>query len=298
VPPLPIFGLNPGGQGTIELLGIAFTTLTNTHTISAGTLALFYWNELGSPSNVALGGAIAATDTTLTLTVASSAQLGDLVQLESEVMTVTGVQNGGLALTVARASHGSTAAAHAAGIPVYALTRVITTVPFVKGFFGSPASGSYVHSIFLPDVRIAAAEFYATNAVGNSPVNGVAFGATIDQGLRTLSGGQISIQVDGYLAIETDAAPPFVIEDSHAPRDIFAVVREAPSGGAIQLQLRQNSTVYCTLTIADGQTLSNVIGGFGLPPLAANAQVSLDVLAVPGAANTLPGRDLTVTIRL
>jgi hypothetical protein len=41
-----------------------------------------------------------------------------------------------------------------------------------------------------------------------------------------------------------------------------------------------------------------VIGGFGLPPFAANAQVSLDVLAVPGAANTLPGRDLTVTIRL
>ena len=36
-------------------------------------------------------------------------------------------------------------------------------------------------------------------------------------------------------AIETDAAPPFVIEDSHAPRDIFAIVREAPHGGAIQL---------------------------------------------------------------
>ena len=64
------------------------------------------------------------------------------------------------------------------------------------------------------------------------------------------------------------------------------------------MQLRQNSTVYCTLTIADGQKLSNVIGGFGLPPLGANAQLSLDVLAVPGAVNTLPGRDLTVTIRL
>ena len=171
-------------------------------------------------------------------------------------------------------------------------------MPFVKGFFGSPASVSYVHSMFLPDVRIASAEFYATNAVGNSPVKGIAFGDMADQGLRTFSGGQISIQVDGYLAIETDAAPPFVIEDSHAPRDIFAVVREAPSGGAIQLQLRQNSTVYCTLTIADGQTLSNVIDGFGMPPLASSAQVSLDVLAVPGAANTLPGRDLTVTIRL
>jgi len=298
VPPLPMFGLDPGGQGSVELLGIAFATLANTHTVSAGTLGLFYWNELGSPSTVALNSAISSTDTTLTLTVASPAELGNLVQLESEVMTVIDVQSGGLTLTVARASHGSAAVAHAAATLVYTLTRAITTVPFVKGFFGSPASVIYVHSMFLPDVRIAAAEFYATNAVGNSPVKGIAFGAMADQGLRTFSGGQISIQVDGYLAIETDAAPPFVIEDSHAPRDIFAVVREAPSGGAIQLQVRQNSTVYCTLTIADGQTLSNVIDGFGMPPLASSAQVSLDVLAVPGAANTLPGRDLTVTIRL
>jgi hypothetical protein len=224
--------------------------------------------------------------------------VGDLVQIESEVMTVDDVASGGLDLTLRRASHNSTAAAHAAGALVYALKRTISIVPFVKGFFGSPASVNYVHSMFLPDVRIAAAEFFLTNAVGSGPVKGVAFGATTDHGLRTLSGGQIAIQVDGYLAIETDAAPPFVIEDSHAPRDIFANVREAPSGGPIQLQLRQNSTVYCTLTIADGATVSNVIDGFGMTPLAANSQVSLDVLSVPGAANTLPGRDLTVTIRL
>jgi hypothetical protein len=64
------------------------------------------------------------------------------------------------------------------------------------------------------------------------------------------------------------------------------------------LQLRQNATVYCTLTIVDGATTSNVVDGFGLPPLTADSQVSLDILSVPGAANTLPGRDLTVTIRL
>jgi len=56
--------------------------------------------------------------------------------------------------------------------------------------------------------------------------------------------------------------------------------------------------VYCTLTIADGATTSNVVDGFGLPPLAADARLSLDITSVPAAANTLPGRDLTVTIRL
>ena len=64
VPPLPVFGLNLAGQGTIDLVGIAFTDLTNTHTIMAGTLTLFYWNELNSPSTFTLASAIAATDTT------------------------------------------------------------------------------------------------------------------------------------------------------------------------------------------------------------------------------------------
>jgi hypothetical protein len=181
---------------------------------------------------------------------------------------------------------------------VYHLQRGITIVPFVKGFFGSPASGSFSHSIFLPDVRVGAAEFFVTNSIGNGPVAKGAFGGITDQGLRTLAGGQISVQVEGYLAIQTDATPPLVMEEAHAARDIFAVVREAPSGGAMEMQLRQGDTVYCTLTIADGATVSNVVSGFGLPPLAASARLNLDITAVPSAAGTLPGRDLTVTVRL
>ena len=73
---------------------------------------------------------------------------------------------------------------------------------------------------------------------------------------------------------------------------------EAPSGGAITLRLRQNAAAYCTLTIADGQTVSNTVDGFGLSPLAANSRLSLDIVSVPAAANTLPGRSLTVAIRL
>jgi hypothetical protein len=52
------------------------------------------------------------------------------------------------------------------------------------------------------------------------------------------------------------------------------------------------------LTIPEGETISNVVSGFGLAPLAADARLYLDVTNVPGAPNTLPGRDLTVTLRM
>src|ERR1700733_5060573 len=54
VPGLPIFRLYPNGAGSIEVLGIGFTDLTNTRSISAGTLTLAYWDELQGPSTVLL----------------------------------------------------------------------------------------------------------------------------------------------------------------------------------------------------------------------------------------------------
>src|SRR6185503_1644012 len=125
----------------------------------------------------------------------------------------------------------------------------------------------------------------------------VPYSAITDGGLRTLSGGQISLQVDGYLAVQTDATPPFVMDEAHVPHDLFATLREAPVGGAVTLVVRQESATYCTLTIADGALVSNTVNGLGMAALAASAQIHLDVTSVPGAANTLPGRDLTVTIR-
>jgi hypothetical protein len=40
------------------------------------------------------------------------------------------------------------------------------------------------------------------------------------------------------------------------------------------------------------------VDGFGLPPLVADALVTLDITAVPQVSDCTPGRDLTVTIRL
>ncbi len=297
-PPQPVFGLNLPGQGTIDLVSVGFTTLVNTVTIMAGTLSLFSWNELNSPTTYTLANAALSTDTTVTLSSAGTAVAGDLIQIEAEILEVTGTSGGGTIYTVTRGSHGSTAAAYAAGTLVYHLKLSVTIVPFVNGFFGSPASGSYSNSTSLPDVRVGAAEFFVTNSFGGGPVATGSYGATTDQGLRTLAGGQMSIQVEGYLAIQTDAAPPLVVDSALAIRDMFAVVNDAPSGGAVTLQLRQGSTVFCSLTIADGTTTSNVVDGFGLAALAAGSVISMDILSVPTASGTLPGSDLTVIIRL
>jgi hypothetical protein len=298
IPPEPSFALNPTGQGTVELVAVAFSTLVNTHTINAGSLTLFYWDELNSPSLVTLASAVAATDTTLTFTAAPPVQVNDLVQIESEIVAVQAIATGGLSLTVQRGVHASTAAAHAADVAVYALERNTSVIPFVTGFFGSPASGSFSYSMFLPDLRIAAAEFFVTNAIGGGPVNLISYASLVDGGIRTLAGGQLTIQVEGPLGVETDAAPPYVMESAYAAGELFAIVRVAPSGGPVTMQVRTGSTVYATLTIPDGQTVSNTIDGFGLPPLAVNAQIHLDITSVPGGAGTLPGQDLTVTIRL
>ena len=53
VPAAPGFALNPGNSGgTVELSSVFFSDLSNTASISAGTLSLYYWDELqGTPSN-------------------------------------------------------------------------------------------------------------------------------------------------------------------------------------------------------------------------------------------------------
>lgn len=306
VPPAPVFGLELTGQGTVNLAGVSFTTLTNTHTISAGTLILYSWDELSSPSTFTLASGVASTDATISLSSAGTAAIGDFVQIEGEMLRVTATMSGGTVYQVDRGSLGSTAAAHSAGAPIYHLERNVSIVSFVAGFFGSPASGSYTSSIYLPDVRIGAAEFWVTNVRGAGPSSHASFGSTADQGLRTLAGGQLSIQVDGYLAVQTDAAPPLVVEDAHAVRDIFAVLREAPGQptgmspgtNTLVVKLRQGSTVIATLNFDDGSTTSNAVGGFGMAPLTSGSILELDVTAVHTEANSLPGRDLTVTVRL
>jgi hypothetical protein len=213
-------------------------------------------------------------------------------------MVVQQAVTAGTTFQVARGSHGTFAVAHAAQTPVYFLQKKTFIMAFARDFFGSPASGSYAYPVAIPDVRIAAAELFVTNSRGNSPVAMQAFTATTDLGLRTLSGGQLTIQVEGPIAIQINAAPPLSMDATHSVRDVYALVHDAPTGAPIALRVTQNGQPYCQLTIPTNATLSNVVDGFALGPLPAKAQIGLDITSVVQIANSVPGRDLTVTIRL
>ncbi len=305
VPPSPSFGLFAAGRGEVDLLSVSFPSFTNTRTVTAGTLTLHYWNEFNSPTGYSLSSAIDESIDVIGLNISGGAIDGDLIQVESELMTVVENQNGGMNYKVTRGAMGTTAAAHtlqqSSEIPLYHLDKKVSIVPFPRDFFGSPASGSYAHTVSLAHARIAAAELFVTNARGNSAVAHHNYTSTEDFGIRTLNGGQISIQVEGYLAIQDEAAPAFVIDDYYSVRDIFAVVGEAPTGSPIVMQLRQDDAVFCTLTIPStpaGTKISNLIDGFGLAPLQLGKRLLLDILSVGTSNSTTPGSDLTVTMRL
>jgi hypothetical protein len=295
-PPQPIFGLGTSSlqSGTVELSGVSFPTLTNTTSITAGTLTLYYWNELIGSSPYSAASAMAATDTLLNLTPAGTADAGSFVQVEEEVMQVAGVANGGLQYQVTRGMHGTTATSHRAQVPVYQLLSTVAVVPFPLSFFGSPLSGNWSYPMPLANTKVASAELFVTNTRGNSPTAAINLTQSVDYGLRTLSGGQYSFQVQGFLAVDSDPAPNVIVEAPHAVEDVYAVVKQAPVGGSIIITVSQNGSPYCILTIPDGGTASPSVDGFGMP-LLAQAQLSIAITAV---GQSSPGSDLTVILRL
>ncbi|MBM3786849.1 MAG: hypothetical protein FJW30_21025, partial [Acidobacteria bacterium] len=297
VPPQPTFSMQTKGDGTIDLLGVSFPSFDNTRSVTSGTLVVRYWDELQSPSNRVLVNAIDGTQTALTVS-ASGVVAGSYLQIDEEVMRVLAVAAGGVVLNIARGSHGTAAVAHAAGAKAYLLEDRTEIVPFARNFFGSPASGSFNYTVYLPNARVATADLFVTNLRGDSPVDERNFTAATGLGLRTMNGGQINLQLEGFLSIEDDAVPPVVIENFMAMQDIFAVVADPPTEFPVEIRLRQDTDEICTLTIPINATASNVVEGFGLPPLRANSLLHLDIRSVGQTATSSPGADLTVTIRL
>ena len=146
----------------------------------------------------------------------------------------------------------------------------------------------------LANTKVASAELFVTNSKGNSPTAAINLTQSVDYGLRTLSGGQYSFQVQGFLAVDSNPAPNVVVEAAHAVQDVYAVVKQAPVGGPIEITVSQDGSSYCSLTIPDGGTVSPSVDGFGTP-LLAQAQLSIAITAV---GQTTPGSDLTVILRL
>jgi hypothetical protein len=279
----------------VEAGGIGFPSLTNTQTIYAATFTIYYFDEiLGQPAQ-RLSADMTATDLTINLTVAGTAAVGSLVAMGEELMRVDGVLSGGTQYQVTRGMLGTTAASHSSPATIYPMQTKLAVGSFPRDFFGSPASGAWSLPVLLPNALVTAAELFVTNSSGNSPTATVAVTHTLDFGLRTLSGGQYSIDVEGFLAVENGAATDLLIEADHSVRDIYAVVSQAPTDTAVHIRLNQNGTLYCTLSIPATALISPSQNGLLLPPLLTGSRVTLDITQV---GETNPGSDLTVIIRL
>ncbi len=301
LPGTPDFSISTPGGGEIDLLQVGFDDLSNTGSVSSGTLQLFSWNELNTPSPYALAAALDASNTTLSLVPAATPSVGQIIQVGTELMSVLKVDEAANTYTVIRGVLASSATAHTSGDLVLHLDSTTMVVPFAANFFENRASINYLSTVSLPDVRIAAGEFYVTNSFGNSQARQTCYTLQTDGGLRTLSGGQFAIQVSGYLATQTNAAPPLLIETSHAVQDIRAVVNEAAAGYTISVDVLQNGAEYCNVSIPDGQTTSQVLDGAPLAPLLRGASLTINITLQVDSTFTgtvSPGRDLSVTIRL
>jgi len=190
--------------------------------------------------------------------------------------------------------HLSVAVDHAAQRFVIPLATKSVIAAFPPGFFGSPYSGSWSYPVSLPNVRIASADLFVTNRLGNSPVRSICLTGTVDCGLRTLSGGQYSIQVEGYLAVEQSAAPALIVEAPHAVRDVYAILG-SPADADVRMTVNVDGVPFCMLTVPTGMSSSPATDGNSLAPLAAGSRITLSILAV---GQSIPGCDLTVLIRL
>ncbi len=212
---------------------------------------------------------------------------------EGEIVKVTSVN--GTTVNLTRAEKGSTAAAHGAGMPLYQVRRTTFVYSFAFNFFGSAEGGNWAGRDLLPSQRIVAVDGFVSNRKGDSPVKTNNFSALVpNNGLRTLSGGQVDLVVEGVLAIQSNAAPQVSVDRTMSVRDVFATVDLPPAGADLKADVLVAGQVLATVTIPAGATISNLVDGAGLGWVNAGDLFTLDITQV---GSTFGGERLVVTVR-
>ena len=295
LPPTPSFALSAPGDGSVLLSGLGFETLENTQSITSGLVRLHYRDEVSGESGSALSSAIDETAEVLQVSHSSTAAVGDMLQLGTELVRLVEVASEGTELTVARGQADSLPIAHDVGTTVRDLRSRTETISFRRNFFGTPESATWAHTIWLPCSRVSCAEVEVSNAFGASAIGVAGYSEFLHNGIRTLHGGQFSLQVEGALGIVNDAAPSITVQDDLSIRDVFATLKQAPVGADVTLDIRQDGDLVGSLTIPADQTLSVALGGATLPVLRQGATLSLDI---SGVGTQYPGSNLSVTVRV
>ncbi len=298
LPAKPAFGFALIEEGTISIGGIGFDSLDNLSSVYAGQLSLLFWDELTAPNTVSLGSAIGAVEATLVINgLTSPLEVGSLIQIGKEIIETTAEEGAGHSYAVLRGRYQTVAAAHSSGGLVFPLSRRDTTIPFVPGYFNSTSAVGFRYNFRMPNVRVAAADFTLYNRVGSSERTEESYTSLSEDGARTLSGGQITMSVQGYLAIEASAGSSFIVDRTTVVGDVYAFVQEAPVGAPIQLIVYVNGVNYCELTIAAGSRVADAVNRFNNSPIPANATLSFDIVNVPPSSAGSPGKALTVVLQ-
>lgn len=296
-PATPLFTLATRGNGELSLTGVGFTQLENTQTIETGTLQLHYRDELLDLPTARLAASIDDVTDLLVFSETPVLVEGDFLQIDREVFRVVGVgeSNG---VIVERGALSTVAAAHPAGAIPFRLNKRSMAFAVPLQFFGSPASGDFQQSFYLPHASIAAASLCFTNRVGSGSEGIQTFTELDDFGLRTGYGGQYALFVEGYLAIGDDAAIPLLIDQDHSVRDVYATLESPATGGPVEIDLLLDDSVYCSLTFAEGSVFSNTVSGAFLPPLRSGGRLGINVRSLHYSSGSFPGRDLSLRIRI
>lgn len=300
VPAIPTFSLSTPGSGQIALSEIGFTSDNNIASISSGTLNLYYQNEIdGATSRLAAG--MDTVTSTLQATSDLGTPGGNFIQIGREIMYVLGkvafLPN---SYVVLRGQLGSAASAWETNASITPLNNSKVVIPFAANFFQNAASINLIHTFSLPDVRVAAAQFFVENGFGTSQTSMKCFTTNSTTGLRTLSGGQLNIQLGGFVTNQSNAAPPLLVQATHAVRDIRATLGQPSAGLDTRIDVLQDGTPFCSLLIAAGEAASTLLDGLSVGPLRKEATLTTNVWTSPSSnvSAMRPAKDLTITIRM
>ena len=117
--------------------------------------------------------------------------------------------------------------------------------------------------------------------------------ATTGSGTAAAAKRQMTLSVPGTLGIGSSLAPLAEMDETRSASQVVALVKQAPVGGSVQVEIAAGGARWGLVSIAAGAT-RGTLSGDGLPALRVDALVSVNVLAVPA---TFPGADLTVLVR-
>jgi hypothetical protein len=297
LPPIASLDIEAPADGSLLLQSITTQTLTGTATVTAAVLVTYSVAETEVPVTFTLPGALGPNDVTLPSHQGLALEQNTYLQVDTEIIRVDTPTADGTAYGIERNVAGTAAAAHANGAFVTILERSLQVVPLGAGFFSDPTHADFQYRLLFPNRRLAGSEFCLENARGTGPAQDTSYLQNGQNGLHTFEGGTIVLQTAGVLSIERDAANSIVLDRTRVVRDVQAFVDSAPSGGNVMIVLNADGQPIATLVVADGSVQASPFIPAGALQLAEGVKLNFDISAVPQAADTFAGQNLSVQIR-